>query len=685
MSINKEYYKKGTTPTIRTTSEICDPETEKKSSEIKATCNKNDNNYASIYDKDGFNRAGRDKDGRDRDGYDWDGKDRDGYDRTGFNLYGIHKITGTYFDPDGYNSSGRDHDGYDRSGFNANGYDRDGYGRDGFNKNGLDREGFDKLGFDPDGFNRSGLDRNGFNRNGIHNETLSNFDPNGYDIERYGKDGFNKEGYNRLGFDRNGFNKKGYDSEGYDREGYNNEGYNRAGFNRNGFDQEGVDSSGNPSLAKWKKILTDTCVYPFVKTKWEAREIHKLTPEDWTLAKSWAGGEIENPHILAKMLSARCAEKIAIKFYKNLGYQVDDISITQTTSSSEIDSWKICDIVLNNENFIDIKNSRTTFNSISNYSEHCVPKFKKSRTNSDVIITGVLSSYVNLGDIQKKQISSTKSISVLGETYLPQLLQLERRFSSKLIRVSTSDVNFVPRWLFEYPELFYEARNKSREHLRSFLDKNVPEIDISSSFNPIPAYISSGASLPYYLESSLEYFQINFCRRIKPQTGESITLPILFLALLTHFIEVISGGRAYSNYDPILYRKILYIDNDSGKCFPFGIYDHLNSISELIETLSKLWSNRKKIDLDHFEHFKFHGSGLLQGKKPGQDKYITIIAYCGGFIEGLGKCGYSPLVLGENNTCPSCGRLICDLCGHCSTNCPSCKKRMAIFIEKNCS
>ena len=48
-----------------------------------------------------------------------------------------------------------------------------------------------------------------------------------------------------------------------------------------------------------------------------------------------------------KMLSARYAEKASMTFYKNIKYNVDDISITQLKEGEE--NWKIFDILLNNK------------------------------------------------------------------------------------------------------------------------------------------------------------------------------------------------------------------------------------------------------------------------------------------------------------------------------------------------
>lgn len=64
----------------------------------------------------------------------------------------------------------------------------------------------------------------------------------------------------------------------------------------------------------------------------------------------------------AKMYSARLAEKGAASFYKSLGYQVEDISITQVTSPNGGD-WLNQDLSIAGQWPVDVKNSRPTQNS----------------------------------------------------------------------------------------------------------------------------------------------------------------------------------------------------------------------------------------------------------------------------------------------------------------------------------
>jgi hypothetical protein len=79
--------------------------------------------FADLYDDDGFDESGYDINGYDEYGYDRNGYDQDGLDDSGYDSGG--------YDSEGFDMSGRDEDGFDEMGFDENGFDADGYDRDG--------------------------------------------------------------------------------------------------------------------------------------------------------------------------------------------------------------------------------------------------------------------------------------------------------------------------------------------------------------------------------------------------------------------------------------------------------------------------------------------------------------------------------------------------------------------------
>ena len=292
-----------------------------------------------------------------------------------------------------------------------------------------------------------------------------------------------------------------------------------------------------------------------------------------------------------------------------------------------------------------------------------------------------MSPYLKLDDIQNPQyIHYEAIIKYLGETTNSNFIRLEDRFSKRFLKLSLNTMNFIPRWLFEFPEKFYATRNQQRSILQQVAIEQMPTIALceKNGVNPIPAYLASGINLPDAWKTDLRDWQMDFYSRIRPHDNSVVTMPVLFLALLVHFLEAVTRDKKWHEYEPELYRQLLYtnLSTDEIGQMPLGIFDPLGTIDSFIETLSILWSNKEHTNLKEFELFKFNGGGLLEGKRLNKQKYETILAYCGGFIEGKGKCGNTPLILRKHESCPSCVKLICDKCGHCSANCQQCEERM---------
>ena len=531
------------------------------------------------------------------------------------------------------------------------------------------REGFNIDGYDEQGFNREGRDRDGYDRSG--------FNANGLDRQGFGSDGYNSEGY-----DLDGFNRDGLDRDGFNRDGYDQDGYNRSGYNKNG-----INSNGFISLEKWHEIVNLSTLPSSCQSEWLAEEAYsEINDHDLALATCWANAEKDNDYTMARMLSARVAEKIAGKFYQSLGFEVDDVSIKQitsdlnTTPNDDSNKWQLYDLLLNKRISIDVKNSRTPYSSDATYVEHCVSRFKKDRRSQNVIIAGVLSPYLQLSYIQEpNKIHYEATVKYLGETTISDFTRLEERFGRRFLRLSINATNFIPRWMFEFPDKFYEMRNQRRLQLQQIAIELMPTIEECGRFrvNPIPAYLSSGISFPDVWKADLKAWQIDFYTRIRPRDKSVATMPVLFLALLVHFLEAVTQDKKWKDYDPELYRQLLYNSTtDENLQMPLGIFDPLKTINSFIETLAILWTNKEHTKLNEFCLFKFNGVGLLEGKRLNKEKYETILAYCGGFIDGKGKCGNYPLILGKHENCPSCGKLICEKCGHCSATCQQCERRM---------
>ncbi len=482
--------------------------------------------------------------------------------------------------------------------------------------------------------------------------------------------------------------------------------------------------------------------YPYAQyLQQDWKQLYKEVREnedDKQLIKKWEPAISTNEFKYAQMVSARGAEKLIIKFCQALGYQVEDISIHQITQQSS--DWKLADIRLNKKILLDVKNSRFTVNS-KVYSEFCVPEFKQERTNEykqkrEVYIVGVLSPYLQKRFIDGEEIPnfSVEKPKVLGIFYKKSLEELKnivdetdrleidvsrlenfyrdssttKNYNSYSSRGKNSNF-YLPHWLFDYGEKFYEEQIRIILDFNDFManlsDTKIPSWEDVSivGINPLPLFIFAKQNLPIEWKSHLPKWKLDFLNpliniSLSPQK-KIISLSHLFISILKHFLQMLEDNN--SEYSPQDYSDILHGDShinhpqeslpipfedsqadhleDSQTNHPLKIYDPLQTIQSFCNTLQTLWENREKTELSEFKIFKFRHESILQGKKASNDSWKTIIAYCGGKIEKKGKCGYSPLLIGREENCPTCGLLICpkEDCQFCKKDCPSYQEREA--------
>ena len=426
--------------------------------------------------------------------------------------------------------------------------------------------------------------------------------------------------------------------------------------------------------------------YPYSKALTTSiKELYHFDTLDLNLINTWCPqqyGSI-NDFELAKMMSARGAEKLAFNFYKTLGYSVEDTAAHQITKESE--TWIRGDIRLNSNLLIDVKNARTTVNS-DTYSEFCVPTFKQNR-GSDVLITAVLSPYLQtrfMKEPSSVNFSVMKPV-ILGSLNNKTLLTLESIFSDRLLSIdisrNSSSNRYLPPWLFDYGDKFYVEQRKIIFKFKALLDSNIPDWDDIkiAKVKIFPLFIAAKRSIPNKWQSYVPTWKVDFVNNFINVPEENISLPYLFLGLLKHFLKNI--GEKDETYSPKDYKDLLY--TSSSETQPLKIYDPLNIIRDFCTTLQILWENREIANLNQFTMFKFNGQGLLQGKRVHSDRVLTtILAYCGGRVEKKGKCGYRPLIVGRHKNCSACGKLICpkDDCRFCSINCVNYLQRQHIRV-----
>ena len=147
-----------------------------------------------------------------------------------------------------------------------------------------------------------------------------------------------------------------------------------------------------------------------------------------------------------RLLSARAAERIVAAYFRDLGKDVQDMSIQQLNGST--DDWKYFDLKVA-DRYIDVKNSRKSLGGGGHYVEHCVPQFKCSRTDrKDVAIFGVVSPY--LAD-PSKYFDGTLEAIVLGEVNVQDVRELFRwarsRFGKILDLAGIWGSGYLPGWI----------------------------------------------------------------------------------------------------------------------------------------------------------------------------------------------------------------------------------------------
>jgi hypothetical protein len=375
---------------------------------------------------------------------------------------------------------------------------------------------------------------------------------------------------------------------------------------------------------------------------------------------------------LGRVLSARAAEKAAASFYNRYGLHVKDISISQLSEEGKSSDWRLYDFDVEGKFFLDVKNSRRSKNSPERYTEHCVPEFKKKdqTVSKDVIIVGTLSEYLYGLDFTDMDPFTKKSVIYLGELDKKKIDYLRNSFQDENLILDFSEENkmFFPPWLFDYPEFVYKNR---KQYIRKTLMESATEYSIwkMSGQNYFPVFIAKGIDIKHkWGKNDFAEWQWKFYDELlRLPEKNRISLPFVFLTVLKNFIKNVVSGNIDHSYRPERYREFLYFGNDkSSLSAPLFIFDPLKTVDELINSLNTLWQGNHSLIKD-FKKFKLVNGNILQGKTLHDQKWKTLIAYCGG-KDGKVKCGKTPLVLGDHRHC-SCGKLICDECGFCSKDC----------------
>ncbi|WP_045442767.1 hypothetical protein, partial [Picosynechococcus sp. NKBG042902] len=178
-----------------------------------------------------------------------------------------------------------------------------------------------------------------------------------------------------------------------------------------------------------------------------------------------------------------------------------------------------------------------------------------------------------------------------------------------------------PHWLFDYDDDFYYKQNQIITESAGLLNDDIPTFEdfelVNLNISPLPLLIASGK-----WRQNLDYFdqwQLDFIKILWGDLKEykDVKLPYIYLAILKHFLIVVTCNEQPKNYNPKDYEKLLYCtSNDS---FPLKRYDpvcleeNMPTIRALCHTLNILFFDRSKINFNQFTRYQFRGTGLLTG------------------------------------------------------------------------
>ena len=384
---------------------------------------------------------------------------------------------------------------------------------------------------------------------------------------------------------------------------------------------------------------------------WHSAVVYgELDDDDRKLAKLWSTGS-DSSHEFARMLSARAAEKVAAWFYIHLGFETVDVAKHQLSGKS--DHWKTHDLLLNGSQPVDVKNARLPVNSKAFYVEHTIPRFKRNRRGRDVTIVAVVSPYLSLTYMEDLESApfQVSDVRYLGETNLERVSRLCAMFSSSSLTVQDpTDGAFLPPWYFDFPDAWYRQFESISAQLRETdsPDENETRLLYGGDIHafPIPTYLAAQIALPNWVLEGMTPWMRVLVRKIQSVCTPRPKLAHLFFLLLTDFLSKIQGNHI-DFYEPTAYLRLLFEEHASPQSpssrRPLGIEDPLDTIRTLCESLQQLWIAREHLDLGRFAQYRLSGGGILQGRVRQDSSWETVLAYCGGRIDGKGRCGCAPL------------------------------------------
>jgi hypothetical protein len=367
-------------------------------------------------------------------------------------------------------------------------------------------------------------------------------------------------------------------------------------------------------------------------------------------------------HEANRLTSARQAEIAARKYFESSQMVTEDVSLHQATMRSR--EWITHDLEAGGVKY-DVKNARRSHASPRSYSEFIVPKFKRTRhgsEDSDVRLLAVLSHYTPASAFLDP--CHVGSANILGETTAAAIAEanaLAHEWTGGALTISreTRDA-LLPGWFFEYPTWAYEARRCAMSRLGPALDA-ILDWHIALDSLPAVLLILGGRADPARFAIGSAEHRLLYLHQQSALTR--LTLGAWALS------ELIRAARNVPGADPTRLSELLF---DGGgeipRSLPGLLCDSEEFIASLLKAIDDTWRAAGE-KLRKFTQFQLAGSGIFRARTGG-GPWQTIFSHCGGRDSRTkGKCGQSPLVLGVQQNCARCGKLICHVCGYCAREC----------------
>ena len=441
---------------------------------------------------------------------------------------------------------------------------------------------------------------------------------------------------------------------------------------------------GDRVLSSWHDTMPSVCFSP---------DLHR---DDENLVKEWhrpRDEEMRDWH--ERVTSARRAEKSAISYFQQIVGDVRDISILQLRGRTR--DWLTHDLKVDG-NPIDVKNVRHMHGRFV-----VSDKPKKTRLREEVPVFGVVSDSDGSGDQIVVGEADGQELESLGTVVRKfcDFVDLPLRWS----RMPQWKMELAP-WQTEFPPQHYRHGRAHRAMGRLLgpdwlgsVESIDREEELDDLLGHLPNWVRGVVSFHHGVLRDSNNDVVSALaewHRLGVQVSSlAASRPAVFLFSLLFLLSAVRNGSWEKNKTRSLLLSVLFVsDTDLAHKHPLGLHDPLKTIHTFVLALDELIFRNEDL-LKELDELRLSGVSVLRGRRGVEKQEFTLLAYCGG-------CGKRPIWAGnlerlhrtvgglerpgQARTRPrlpnpegcyvcteaECFRLVCDVCGFCSTKCPRC-------------